>query len=73
MHDPPATIDFFKNKNKPEYVILTGGDSIAKAFGVEGYPAVVLIDKNGKVVYSSSGLFEKDLEAAIVANLPNGN
>ncbi len=69
MHDPAATIDFFKNKNKPEYLILTGGDSIAKAFGVEGYPAIVLVDKNGNVAYSSSGLFEKELEAAILANL----
>ena len=73
MYDPAATIDFFKNKNKPEYLIVTNGDSIAKEFGVEGYPAIVLVDKNGKVVYSSSGLFEKELEAAIVANLPNGN
>ena len=70
MHDPAATIDFFKNKNKPEYLIVTGGDAIAKAYGVEAYPAIVLVDKNGKVAYSSSGLFEKELEAAIVANLP---
>ena len=69
MYDPASTIEFFKNKNKPEYIILTGGESIAKAYGVDAYPAFFLVDKNGKVVYSSSGLFEKDLEAAIVANL----
>ncbi len=69
MHDPAETIEFFKTKNKPEYMILTGGDSIAKAFGVEGYPAIVLVDKNGKVVYSASGLFEEELESAIMANL----
>jgi thiol-disulfide isomerase/thioredoxin len=71
MHDPAETIDFFKGKNKPEYLILTGGDSIAKSFGVESYPAIVLVDKDGKVVYSSSGLFENALEAAIIANLPS--
>lgn len=70
MHDPASTIDYFKNKNKPEFIILTGGDTIAKQYGVEAYPAFVLVDKTGKVVYSSSGLEEKELEAAIVANLP---
>jgi thiol-disulfide isomerase/thioredoxin len=69
MHDPATTIEFFKKKNKPEYVILTGGESIAKPYGVEAYPAFVLVDRNGRVVYSSSGLDEKELEAAILANL----
>jgi thiol-disulfide isomerase/thioredoxin/outer membrane lipoprotein-sorting protein len=69
MYDPAETIEFFKNKNKPEYMILTGGESIAKVYGVEAYPAIVLVDRNGKVVYSSSGLFEKELEAAIIAGL----
>lgn len=69
MHDPAATIEYFKKKNKPEYLILTGGESIAKPYGVEAYPAFVLVDKNGKVVYASSGLEEKQLEAAILANL----
>ena len=71
MHDPATTIEFFTSKYKPQYVILTGGESVAKQFGVEAYPAIVLIDGTGKVVYASSGLFEKDLEAAIVSNLPN--
>jgi thiol-disulfide isomerase/thioredoxin len=69
MHDPTSTIEFFKNKNNPQYTILMGGDSVANAFGVEAFPAIVLVDKSGKVVYSSSGMDEKVLEAAIVANL----
>jgi len=69
MYDPAATIESFKKKNKPEYTILTGGESIAKHYGVDAYPALVLIDGSGKVIYSSSGLFEKELEAAITANL----
>lgn len=69
MYDPPATIDFFKKKNGPKYSILTGGDSIAKAYGVEAYPAFVLIGRDGKIVYSSSGLQEKELAAAIIASL----
>ncbi len=69
MYDPAETIEFFKQKNKPEYPVLTDGQSIAKAYGVEAYPAIVLIDKNGKIVYSSSGLYVEELEAAILANL----
>ena len=43
--------------------------SLLSAFSGESYPAIVLIDRSAKVVYSASGLFEKELEAAIVANL----
>jgi thiol-disulfide isomerase/thioredoxin len=69
MHDPASTIEFFRKNNKPEYTILTGGESLANTYGVEAYPAFVLINKAGKVVYSSSGLEEKALESAIMANL----
>lgn len=69
MYDPAGTIEFFKKKNKPEYTILTGGDSIASTYGIDAYPAFVLIGNDGKVVYSSSGLQEKGLEAAIVSKL----
>lgn len=69
MHDAPSTIEFFRTRNKPIYMILRNGDSVAKAYGVDAYPAFVLVSKDGKVVYSSSGLEEKELEAAIAANL----
>jgi thiol-disulfide isomerase/thioredoxin len=67
MYDPAGTIEFFKRKNKPEYTILTDGDSIARSYGIDAYPAFVLVGVDGKVVYSSSGLQEKELEAAITA------
>lgn len=69
MYDPKATIESFKRKNKPEYPILTGGDSVAPAYGVNSYPAFVLVDRSGNVVYSSSGLQAPELESAIIANL----
>ena len=65
MHDPASAIEVVKKKSKAEYMILTGGDSIATAYGVGAYPAIVLIGKDGKVLYSSRGLDEKELEAAI--------
>ncbi|MEO5858147.1 MAG: TlpA disulfide reductase family protein [Pyrinomonadaceae bacterium] len=69
MYDPTATIETFSKKNKPMYPILTGGDSIAADYGVGSFPAFVLIDKSGRVVYSSNGLEEEKLQAAIAANL----
>lgn len=69
MYDPDATIRFFDKKNMPEFTILTGGDSIATAYGVEEYPSLVLIDRSGKVVYSSRGLHLLELEADIVTNI----
>jgi len=69
MYDPAALIDSFKKKNKPEFAILTGGEAIAASYGVDAYPALVLIDRSRKVLYSSNGLFEKELEAAILATL----
>lgn len=69
MYDPAATIKSFVEKHKPAYPVLTGGEAIAEAYGVDAYPALVLIDGSGKVVYSASGLDEKELEREIVANL----
>ena len=56
MYDPTPTIETFKKKHKPEYTILTGGDSIATLYGVDAYPAFVLIDRSGAVVYYYIGL-----------------
>ncbi|MFL6469197.1 MAG: TlpA family protein disulfide reductase [Pyrinomonadaceae bacterium] len=69
MYDPAETIESFRKKNKPDYTILTGGESIAKAYGVGAYPAIILIGPDGRVLYASSGLQERELEDAIVANL----
>jgi thiol-disulfide isomerase/thioredoxin len=69
MYDSATTIDAFKKRNGVEYTILTGGDLIAADYGVDAFPALVLIDAKGKVVYSSSGLFEDELTLAIEAAL----
>lgn len=69
IHDPAATITGFKDRHKPEYPILVEGESTGDAYGVGAYPAIVLIGKDGKIAYSSLGLFEKDLETAIKSSL----
>jgi thiol-disulfide isomerase/thioredoxin len=69
VHDQAKTIAAFKNRNKPVYTILTEGEATGDAYGVGGYPAIVLIGKDGKIAYSAMGLFEKELESAIKASL----
>jgi thioredoxin-related protein len=69
VHDPLKNIGIFKNKNKPEYPILTDGEPTAIGYGVSAYPTFVVVDKDGKVVYSKPGLFEEELETALTGSL----
>lgn len=61
-------IDFFYKREKPLYKMLYNGEAMAKEWGVNGYPTVVLIDKTGKVIYSGNFNYTK-VEALIKANL----
>jgi len=66
--DKKEQIGFFYKREKPRYKMLYNGEALAKAWGVEGYPTVVLVDKTGKVIYSGNFIYEK-VEALIKANL----
>lgn len=50
--DSENQINLFIEKFKPEFPILHQGESIAKQYGVYFYPTIVLIGKDGKVIYS---------------------
>lgn len=66
--DSKELIDLFIKKTKSEFPILYRGGEIAKQYGVVGYPTVVLIGKDGKVIYS--GIFEQaKIEDLINKNL----
>ena len=69
VHDAAKTIASFKRRNNPTYTILMDGEKTGDEYGVGAYPAIVLVGKDGKIAYSSLGLFEKELEAAIKASL----
>jgi peroxiredoxin len=69
LHDPEKTIASFKARNNLAYPILADGESTAERYGVGAYPAIVLIGKDGKIAYSSLGLFESELEPVIKASL----
>ena len=68
-YDPKEDIIWFCNKNKPKYKNLMQGKEIAVKYGVTSFPTVILIDKNGKILYSGNSLEkiknEKMIEKAL--------
>jgi thiol-disulfide isomerase/thioredoxin len=66
--DKKEQIDFFYKREKPLYKMLYNGEALAKTWGVDGYPTVVLIDKTGRVIYSGGFDYAK-VEELIKANL----
>lgn len=57
-YETPKLIDLFVTKNKSEYPILYQGEEVFRQYGVWFYPTVVLIGKDGKVIYS--GKFDQE-------------
>ncbi len=68
-YDKKQEIDFFYKRERPNYKMLYNGASFAKSLGVFAYPSVILIDKNGKVIYAANGFEHAKIEALIKANL----
>lgn len=50
--DSEKQIQLFIEKTKAEFPILHQGEVIAKQYGVWFYPTVILIGKDGKIIYS---------------------
>lgn len=50
--DLQKDITTFCNKHKIGYDILMNGKELAKRYGIDEFPTIVLIDKEGKVLYS---------------------
>lgn len=53
-------VKFMKEKNV-NYRTLLKGDEVAQKFGVNGFPTLYVIDKNGKIVHSLVG-FKDDMQ-----------
>ncbi len=66
--DSEKMIQLFIEKTKAEFPILHQGEAVGKQYGVLFFPTVVLIGRDGKVVYS--GVFDQaKIEALIDKNL----
>jgi thiol-disulfide isomerase/thioredoxin len=68
-YDAKEEINSFCNKHKPTYTILMQGKPVAEKYGVDGFPTVVLIDKEGKVIFAGTGLEKAQIEKMIEAAL----
>jgi thiol-disulfide isomerase/thioredoxin len=60
-YDKEEDIAFFYKRERPVYKMLYEGRAFAKQMGVEsnGYPTVILTDKQGKIIYSGNFDFDK--------------
>lgn len=57
----------YKEKNGVEYPMLYNGKNVGKVYGIMAAPTFILIDKDGKIVYSEPGLKKGKLIEAIEA------
>ena len=59
---------FLKRKPEINYDILYNSKNVTLQYGIYGCPSVILIDKNGKVIYKGS-VDEKQIEEMVQKNL----
>ena len=62
--DSKKDIDWFCNKHQVAYKVLMNGKDLAEKYGINLFPTVVLIDKDGKVLYSG-GFDQSKIEELI--------
>ena len=55
--DRPEQVNKFLEKNDFEYTLLPDGRSVARSFGVTTYPTHLLLNREGKVIFSQVGYF----------------
>ncbi|WP_346985815.1 TlpA disulfide reductase family protein [Chryseobacterium sp. POE27] len=66
--DSQQAINQFVHRQKVNYTVLLGDAAVGKNYGISAFPQVVLIDKQGSVIYSG-GLDMSVLDALISKNL----
>jgi thioredoxin-related protein len=55
---------WFCNKHQVSYNVLINGKDLAEKYGISAFPTLVLIDKEGKVLYSG-GFNQSEIEKLI--------
>jgi len=64
-YDAKEDVSWFCNKHQPNYKIVLQGKAVAEKYSVNSFPTVVLINKEGKVVFSGEGLNKSEMEKMI--------
>ncbi len=68
--DKKEDIAFFFKKYQPIYKMLYEGEKLAEAYGIPGFPTIILLDKLGKVIYASKNGFDQPvIEKLVKENL----
>jgi thiol-disulfide isomerase/thioredoxin len=63
--DKLPAIQLFKNQYQPLYKIGINGEAVAKQYGVQGFPATFIVNKEGLIIYSGEGFDIKKIEAVL--------
>lgn len=63
--DSQKDIAWFCDKHKVTYKVLMNGKELAEKYGAFGFPTVILLDKEGKVLYSATGFDYSKVEKLI--------
>ncbi|MET0465983.1 MAG: TlpA disulfide reductase family protein [Chitinophagaceae bacterium] len=58
-------VNFFYNREKPQYNMVYGGEKLATKVGIYSYPAVIITDETGTVIYTSRGFDKKEIEKVL--------
>jgi len=64
--DKLSDIKFFYDKHGIDYNMCFGAKQLALDYGIAAYPAIVILDKEGRVIFSGYG-FEKGVIDSIIA------
>jgi thiol-disulfide isomerase/thioredoxin len=68
--DSRKDVGFFFTREQPAYQMLYNGKALAAQLGVPAYPTLIIVDSNGKVLYSGAGFDQEKIEGIIRSNLP---
>lgn len=60
LEEENALFNYSRRQNIP-YLILAGNNEIAKYYGVQAIPTLVLIDPDGKIIYKHVGFSEEEM------------
>ena len=63
-YDPVKDVSWFCNKHNTNFSVLLNGKEIAEKYGVNGFPAFFVIDKEGKIIYSNAG-YDKSIQSEV--------
>lgn len=68
ISDKPGSAVKYKKEHKYGYTFTTGGEKLAQSLGVQGIPAFIFVDRNGKIADVQVGT-SADIEAQFDATL----